>query len=532
MLVTKLPRVTPHRDQLIVSDVQKYVASTVNSNELHVEVKEIDLGAESDNMFFPSAEIILHCIRSLPRTYVGIDFEGMGVKILLSKATHCCERKLKIDPRHSNVVIYSDTGIKECLNFHGTCNVCKRKYYYNYVEDTNRNRIFDKVEENEYFVISRTTGFCRTFLTRITQQIVIGATSFDKIAKIYNEMFDLYDGKALTTELVENNWLLYMIAKKIPTIPWLTKSNNHVDVESICINLYPELKNSIDEKWTAHICDEIGCKKRMVVIDGNEKLYRYCCSYPIEKIEGTNGNVNQSLRCINNPVRGNQNLIGNKRCAIHLADQITKAIVSERVDFRPVTRAFAKELEIKDVSGEGCKDKANLNKHAERTAGMLYFFRSCGIRISHYEMYTSESLSSVFTALNDTFIGKLHEISGIVYDRACDLLPYLRKLAAAGNDLAQIFENLRYIVDIFHAEKHTMPKCTIGDPQCLFHPDLDVFSDVRKMNMEIAESSFHVLNCYKHSTRGLTYGKRLCLLKFVDDQYNSLQEKKNARKLL
>ena len=253
MLVTKLPRVTPHRDQLIVNDVQKYVASTVNSNELHVEVKEIYLGAESDNMFCPSADIILHCIRNLPRTYVGIDFEGMDVKILLPKATHCCERKLKIDPRHSNVVIYSDTGIKECLNFHRTCNVCKRKYYYNYVEDTNRNRIFDEVEENEYFVISRTTGFCRTFLTRITQQIVIGATSFDKIAKIYNEMFDLYDGKALTTELVENNWLLYMIAKKIPTIPWLTKSNNHVDVESICINLYPELKNSIDAKWTAHI---------------------------------------------------------------------------------------------------------------------------------------------------------------------------------------------------------------------------------------------------------------------------------------
>ena len=65
MLVTKLPRVTPHRDQLIVSDVQKYVASTVNSNELHVEVKEIYLIAESDNIFFPSADIILHWLRHL-----------------------------------------------------------------------------------------------------------------------------------------------------------------------------------------------------------------------------------------------------------------------------------------------------------------------------------------------------------------------------------------------------------------------------------------------------------------------------------
>lgn len=529
-LVTQMPRVTPHRDELIVTDILKYVASTSNSKEIHVDVKELGT-TDSDNIFQPTKEIIQKLIHKLPRCYTHIDFEGM-VKVLLPETIHCCQRKLRIDPRSSSVIIYTDTGIKECLNFHGTCNVCKRKYYHSYLEDTDHNRCFSNVEEKEYFVISRATGFCTKFLTRITHQIVIGAVSFEKICEMYNAMFNLYDNKALSIELVENNWLLYMIAQKVSTIPWSMKTNNHVDVEKICTSLYPELKNIIDDKWRSHICNEIGCQKRMVVVDGNEKLYRYCCSFPIEKVIGTHGNVNQSLRCINNPLRGNQNQKGNKRCAIHLPDHIeANREIVERVDFRPITRAFSKQLEIEELSGEGCKDKSNLNKHEERTAGMLYLFRSCGIRIAHYEMYTSESLSSVFSSLNDTFAGEMNDISGIVYDRACDLQPYLRKLAASGNDHAYMFANLRFIVDIFHAEKHTMPKCTIGDPQCLYHPDLEMFADVRKMNMEIAESSFHVLNCYKHSTRGLTYGKRLCLLKFVDDQFNLLQEKKRSLKL-
>ena len=69
---------------------------------------------------------------------------------------------------------------------------------------------------------------------------------------------------------------------------------------------------------------------------------------------------------------------------------------------------------------------------------MFYIFRSCGIRISHAEMYTAESLSSVFIKLLDTFntIPSSNDIQGIVYDRACDLKPYLERLSLEGNEFA------------------------------------------------------------------------------------------------
>ena len=36
---------------------------------------------------------------------------------------------------------------------------------------------------------------------------------------------------------------------------------------------------------------EIGCQKRLVVIDGNEKLYRYICAADKNKIKGNKGEV-------------------------------------------------------------------------------------------------------------------------------------------------------------------------------------------------------------------------------------------------
>ena len=71
---------------------------------------------------------------------------------------------------------------------------------------------------------------------------------------------------------------------------------------------------------------------------------------------------------------------------------------------------------------------------------------------------------------------------------------------------------LRYIVDIFHAEKHTSPKCVL---------DLQRFKDVRGMNMEICEQSFHLLNSLKYITGNITYAKRLCLMKIIDDDHNN-----------
>ena len=155
---------------------------------------------------------------------------------------------------------------------------------------------------------------------------------------------------------------------------------------------------------------------------------------------------------------------------------------------------------------------------------MFYLFRSCGILLAHYEMFSAESLSSVFTYLIDTFSTNPSstDINGIVYDRACDLHPYLSRLGAEGNEVAMKFSQLKHIVDVFHSEKHTLPKCVLENPECLYHPDLPAFIDLRPMNMNIAEQSFHLLNPYKHITRNMTYGKRMCFLKIIDDDYNTL----------
>ena len=130
-----------------------------------------------------------------------------------------------------------------------------------------------------------------------------------------------------------------------------------------------------------------------------------------------------------------------------------------------MTRSYMKELQETTTSGEGCKKDENIDRFYSRTAGMFYFFRPCGIRLGHFEMYTAESLSSIFLWIVDLFgvVPSLDFLRGIVYDRACDLLPFLQRLAKEGNKIAQNYINLLYIVDIFHCEKHTMPKCQCGD---------------------------------------------------------------------
>ena len=197
----------------------------------------------------------------------------------------------------------------------------------------------------------------------------------------------------------------------------------------------------------------------------------------------------------------------------------------------PRTRLATKLFKVTFVSNEGCKEIQNLSKYAQRTAGMFYVLRSCGIRLSHFEMFTAESLSMVFTSLIDIFNeSPSNHLAGVVYDRSCDLYPYILKLAQNGNKIAQSYLDLIYIVDIFHCEKHTQPKCVLDSGKCQYHPDLEKFSTVRNMNMEICEQTNHLLNTYKHITRNMTYAKRLCLLKIIDNDFNERLEIKQQEK--
>ena len=200
---------------------------------------------------------------------------------------------------------------------------------------------------------------------------------------------------------------------------------------------------------------------------------------------------------------------------------------------RPRTRAYSNSIRTTIISGEGCKKEADVTTYYNRTAGMFYMFRSCGIRLSHWEMYSAESLSNVFLYLIDLFGEEpsTDDIKGIVYDRSCDLHPFIMRLASEGNELAKSYCGLQYIVDIFHCEGHTQAKCVLSNASCLYHPDLPKFEHVRKMNTEIAEQSFNKINPFKYITRKMSYSKRLLFMKFIDDNHNrSLVEKMATKK--
>ena len=84
--------------------------------------------------------------------------------------------------------------------------------------------------------------------------------------------------------------------------------------------------------------------------------------------------------------------------------------------------------------------------------------------------------------------------STVVYDRSCDLNPFIRRLKENGNNVVSNYENLSYIVAIFHVEKHTQPKCILNSENCQYHPNLQKFKEVHRMNTEVAEQKKTLLN--------------------------------------
>lgn len=119
-----------------------------------------------------------------------------------------------------------------------------------------------------------------------------------------------------------------------------------------------------------------------------------------------------------------------------------------------------------------------------------------------------------------------NDLKGIVYDRSCDLHPFLNCLARENNPVAEIYYNMEFIVDIFHCEKHTQSKCVLTHPDCQYHPHLPKFAHVRNMNTEVAEQSFNRVNPFKYITRKMSHCRRLLFLKLLDENFNNRASKK------
>ena len=184
--------------------------------------------------------------------------------------TSCCDRKIRLDNRHSSVRIFTKVGVSTSYYYHGTCLTCKTKHYHNFTETKNNFRTFFK--SDKYFITMSSIGFSRDYLDYVSLMISIGSTSLEKICQIYNAEHGLSDSEMLRPDILEKNWLIYRISNVFPTFFWRKTKDHRCDVEKICQEVYPSIRSKIDEKWINHSCDEIGCKSRMVVIDGNEKI--------------------------------------------------------------------------------------------------------------------------------------------------------------------------------------------------------------------------------------------------------------------
>lgn len=518
-LFKTVPLKTPKRLELIYEMLKELIdfENLFCSREVIIDIPNEELHFQN-SPFTLNIQNIAILEQSAPKLNY-ITQNRLHVPFILVPSTFmCCEKSLKIVSSYAEMKVYTQKGLKMARSYHSKCKTCNYVYYYSYEEDKVKGS--RKFIDRNMDVLMFNSGIAFTYnvLKMVDNMICIGGISFEKAADIICATNGISDD--LNPDRLEAAWFLYRILEFVKYFQnWPRKSpSKELDIETLCQSLYSDIKKTIDNLWLKHVCLEPGCKERFVVIDGNEKLYRLVCAAEKTKITGNVGEVNRYDMCIRNPIRGNQFQPNSKFCKTHENEQSGKTL--EQIDMRPVTRQYAKMIQHVVVTDDSCKKEENVDKFHNRTAGMFYLFRSCGIRISHYEMYTSESLSDVFLCLLDTFGSTPEHINGIVYDRACGLHPFITRLSSEGNKPAKNYEILDYIVDIFHVEKHTQPKCILQNENCLYHPHLTKFSKVKGMNTEVAEQSFSQLNRFKYMSRKMSYSKRLLFFKFIDHSHN------------
>ena len=176
---------------------------------------------------------------------------------------------------------------------------------------------------------------------------------------------------------------------------------------------------------------------------------------------------------------------------------------------KPEAGLLPEELYLAQQDGTGCKKKENITLFYQTTAGMLALIRPCGIVANMTEMFTRESCTQVFLFLFRTFCADSEDfrrLKYLRYDRACDLVSFLRRQVQNGSVGAKVLiENVQFLVDTFHVSKLTEGVCMPPDnPNCLYHPHLAKFEEIRGVNTESGEQDFRRLNQYLELTWKMT----------------------------
>ena len=524
-VLKSVPGRTPNRLDTIVEFTSAILSDVGRINQNLIEVN-VDCEIERFVISRACIDAVKWHVPLINEIVYKYDGSSLCPTIVMPTNITCCGKNIKILGRHATMKLYDIDIVRELRSYHGKCAKCKKSYYHGYCEDENGRRQF----QPNWEVLMFTSGmaFSKRFMKYMDSMICVGGTSFERATNVYNHNTEGCRAP-LNDERLEAAWFVYRILQYVNVFPiWPRKpKSKELDIEELCRVTYATIKEQIDSKWMEHVCDDVGCKNRVVVIDGNEKLYRFVCGIEKVRVIGNVGEVNRYEQCIRNPVKGNKSTQPMKYCQEHAGNKCSTT--SEQLDIRPVTRLYAKSISNTITSEEGCKKPDAINRFFDRTAGMFYVFRPCGIRLSHSEMYTCESCSDVFIHLLDSFGLEPDPkyIRLIAYDRACDLHPFIARLSREGNAAAKFYEALDFVVDGFHVKKHTEEKCNINSNACIYHPDLPRYDQYKGMNTEIAEQSFNRLNMFKYSTRKMTYSRRLVFLKFLDDTVNTIIDGKN-----
>ena len=519
-LYDNVPMVTPNRAELLYELASDIWQKRLQEENRCKKVVAIDLHSESDFCTNTNYRLTINDIvrleQDMPSLRCKMSFYGTLDKILLPSSYYCCGEKLKIIQHYASMLLYTDDGVIKARSYHSRCKKCKSNYYHGFSEDCEGKRTFEDLKDLDVLIFNSGVAFTKSLMNRFDKLICIGAMTFEKLAEYYQSLHSV----DINPDRIETSWFFFRILHHVRVFDqWPRKKSKELDVENVCGLVFDDIKDNLQKLALQHVCDDIGCKEKFIVIDGNEKLFRAICATDKEKVDSIPGAINGYKVCINNPLRGNQHSKVSQFCAQHQHNRT--APVHDPLDIRAVTRSMTKDIPSSLSTADGCKKVENVNRFFNRSAGMFYVYRPCGYRMARYEMYTAESLSSVYTYLVDLFGDEIvQNLRGIVYDRACGLHPFLVRLAREGNKTAEIYSQLHFIVDIFHAEKHEAEKCNINSEQCMYHPHLDKFQFVNAMNTEVAEQSFSKINPFKNTTRKMTYCKRLLYLSFIDEHHN------------
>ena len=208
--------------------------------------------------------------------------------VLKTKKTKCdyCKAPLECIKREKGVekfIIYTRYGTQLGQHLEYRCTNrqnCRKGHYYGYsVTDKQTNYDRDCLQ-NEYLVTSRQTAFSVMYLYDITLQILFSNSSFQSLAKIYNNLhFSKPTGKyreEIFQERITDAFFLYSLLEISQRYGLPTIFNPVIEVSlTECL---PILKIAHREYWTnQHKCDAPGCGT-CIVLDGGMKPHRKVCA--------------------------------------------------------------------------------------------------------------------------------------------------------------------------------------------------------------------------------------------------------------